>query len=85
MGIFDLKDGIVCVYVNGKLIFEIVGKKNKGLFDDFIVIGIGEKFGDKFILFLDDVFMFDCVIFFVEVRVLYRKCEFNRMVLYFGF
>lgn len=50
-----------------------------------MVIGIGKKFGDKFILFLDEVFMFDCVLVFVEVWMFYKKCEFNRMVLYFGF
>ena len=84
-GTFDSKDGIARVYVNGKLISETVGKKNKGLPDDFTATGIGEKFGDKFISFLDDVFMFDRVISPAEVRVLYRKCEFNRMVLHFGF
>lgn len=84
-GTFDSKDGIARVYVNGKLISETVGKKNKGLPDDFTATGIGEKFGDKFISFLDDVFMFDRVISPAEVKVLYRKCEFNRMVLHFGF
>lgn len=84
-GTFDSKDGIARVYVNGKLISETVGKKNKGLPDDFTATGIGQKFGDKFISFLDDVFMFDRVISPAEVRVLYKKCEFNRMVLHFGF
>lgn len=84
-GTFDSKDGIARVYVNGKLISETVGKKNKGLPDDFTATGIGEKFGDKFISFLDDVYMFDRVISPAEVKVLYRKCEFNRMVLHFGF
>lgn len=84
-GTFDSKDGIARVYVNGKLISETVGKKNQGLPDDFTATGIGEKFGDKFISFLDDVYMFDRVISAAEVKALYRKCEFNRMVLHFGF
>ena len=84
-GTFDSKNGIARVYVNGKLISETVGKKNKGLPDDFTATGIGQKFGDKFISFLDDVFMFDRVISPAEVRMLYKKCEFNRMVLHFGF
>ena len=84
-GTFDSKDGIARVYVNGKLISETVEKKNQGLPEDFTATGIGQKFGDKFISFLDDVFMFDRVISPAEVRVLYRKCEFNRMVLHFGF
>ena len=84
-GTFDSKTGIARVYVNGKLTSETVGKTNKGLPDDFTATGIGQKFGDKFISFLDDVFMFDRVISPAEVRMLYRKCEFNRMVLHFGF
>ncbi|XP_022790461.1 uncharacterized protein LOC111329957 isoform X2 [Stylophora pistillata] len=84
-GTFDSKDGIARVYVNGKLISETVGKKNKGLPDDFTATGIGQKFGDKFISFLDDVFMFDRVITPAEVKMLYKKCEFNRMVLHYGF
>ena len=84
-GTFDSRDGVARVYVNGKLISETVGKKNKGLPDDFTATGIGEKFGDKFISFLDDIYMFDRVITPAEVKILYRKCEFNRMVLHFGF
>ncbi|XP_068712430.1 uncharacterized protein [Montipora foliosa] len=84
-GTFDSRDGIARVYVNGKLISERVGKKNQGLPDDFTTTGIGKKFGDKFISFLDEVFMFDRVLAPAEVRMLYKKCEFNRMVLHFGF
>ena len=84
-GTFDSRDGIARVYVNGKLISERVGKKNQGLPDDFTATGIGKKFGDKFISFLDEVFMFDRVLAPAEVRMLYKKCEFNRMVLHFGF
>lgn len=84
-GTFDSKNGIARVYVNGKLISETVGKKNQGLPQDFTATGIGQKFGDKFISFLDDIFMFDRVISPAEVRMLHRKCEFNRMVLHFGF
>lgn len=84
-GTFDSNDGIARVYVNGKLISERIGKRNQGLPDDFTATGIGQKFGDKFISFLDDVFMFDRVLAPAEVRMLYKKCEFNRMVLHFGF
>ena len=84
-GTFESKTGVSRVYVDGNLLSERVGRKNKGLPQDFTAAGLGHKFGDEFIAFLDDVYMFDRVISPEEVKVLYKKCEFNRMVLHFGF
>ena len=84
-GTFDSATGVARVYANGRLISETVGQKNQGLPEDFTATGIGQKFGDKFISFLDDVYMFDRVISPTEVKILYKKCEFNRMILHFGF
>ncbi|XP_032221948.2 uncharacterized protein LOC5520919 isoform X2 [Nematostella vectensis] len=85
VGTFDTKTGEARVYLNGQLKLEKIGKKNSGLPQDFTSAGIGRKFGDDHVTFLDDVYMFDRVISPEEVKALYRKCEFNRMVLHYGF
>lgn len=85
VGTFDTKTGVARIYVNGKLKLEKVGKKNDGLPQDFTSTGIGRKFGDSHVKFLDDVYMFDRVISPEEVTALYKKCEFNRMILHYGF
>lgn len=84
-GTFDTKTGIARIYVNGKLKVEKAGKKNSGLPQDFTSTGIGRKFGDTHVTFLDDVYMFDRVLSTDEVSALYKKCQFNRMILHFGF
>jgi hypothetical protein len=85
VGTFDTKTGVARIYVNGKLKLEKVGKKNSGLPQDFTSTGIGRKFGDSHVTFLDDVYMFDRIITPEEVTALYKKCEFNRMILHYGF
>ncbi|KAK3749027.1 hypothetical protein QZH41_006228 [Actinostola sp. cb2023] len=84
-GTFDTTSGVARIYVNGKLRVEKVGKKNNGLPQDFTSTGIGRKYGDSHVTFLDDVYMFDRVITPEQVAALYKKCQFNRMILHYGF
>ena len=84
-GTFNTKTGVARIYINGKLVHEQVGKSNSGLPQDFTTSGIGRKFGDKYVAYVDDVYMFNRVVSAAAVRALYDKCQFNRMILHYGF
>ena len=47
--------------------------------------GIGSSFGDDSIHYVDEVYMYDRALTSKEVRSLYNRCIFNRMVLHYGF
>lgn len=84
-GTFNSSTGITRIYVDGELKTEKVNKRESAIPADFTPAGIGSKFGDDNLIAVDEVYMFAKALGDKEVRALYDDCEFNRMVLHYGF
>ena len=77
--------GLSSIYINGQLIKETKQKKGQKLVQDWLVNGIGRSFGDDSMHYVDELYIFNRAIKPAEVRALYDKCTFNRMVIHYGF
>ena len=84
-GTFNTKTGTARIYINGKLKQEQHMKNNSGIPQDFTTSGVGRRFGDKYLTYVDDVYIFDRIISATAVKALFEKCEFKRMILHYGF
>ena len=84
-GTFNSSTGITRIYVDGELKTEKVNRRQDSIPADFTPAGIGPEFGDENLIAVDEVYMFARALNPREVRTLYDECEFNRMVLHYGF
>jgi hypothetical protein len=84
-GTFNSSTGITRIYVDGELKTEKVNRRQETIPADFTPAGIGPEFGDENLIAVDEVYMFARALDPREVRTLYDDCEFNRMVLHYGF
>lgn len=84
-GTYNISTGITRIYVDGELKTERVNQQEDTIPADFTPAGIRPAFGDDSLIAVDEVYMFATALDPSEVRTLYDNCEFNRMVVHYGF
>lgn len=77
--------GLARIYINGNLEQEQQQNRGQKLAKNWLVNGIGSNFGDDSLHYVDEVFIYDRALSNSEIRTLFNRCSFNRMVLHFGF
>ena len=77
--------GLARIYVNGDLEQEEQQSVGRKLESDWLENGIGSLFGDDSLRYVDDFFIYDRALKSNEVRALFNRCVFNRMIFHYGF
>lgn len=85
MDLYNTFVGLARIYINGDLEEELQQRKGAKLAKNWLVNGIGSTFGDDSLHYVDEVMIYDRALTNSEVRMLFNRCMFNRMVLHFGF
>lgn len=80
-----LVSGLARIYVNGEIEEEQQQKKGGKLEKNWLVNGVGSSFGDDSLRYVDELLIYDRALSSSEVRTLFNRCVFNRMVLHYGF
>ncbi|XP_047129064.1 uncharacterized protein LOC100201907 isoform X1 [Hydra vulgaris] len=84
-GTYDSDSGLARIYINGELEQEQTQRKGEKLSKDWLVNGIGTGFGDDSLHYADEVLIYDRALTQSEIKMLFNRCTFNRMILHFGF
>lgn len=84
-GTFNGSTGVTRIYIDGELKIEKINEEEKSLPADFTPAGIGPEFGDRSLMAVDEVYLLSRALSSREVKALYNDCEFNRMVVHYGF
>eukprot|EP00111_Clytia_hemisphaerica_P016329 TCONS_00048354-protein len=84
-GTFDGIKGVARIYVNGDLEQEEQQAPIEKLESDWLENGIGSLFGDDSLRYVDEFYIYDRALKSNEVRSLFNRCVFNRMIFHYGF
>ena len=71
--------------MDGEIEEEEQQKKGGKLEKNWLVNGVGSSFGDDSLRYVDELLIYDRALTASEVRTLFNRCVFNRMVLHYGF
>ena len=71
--------------MNGDLTQEQQQRPTGTLETDWLENGIGSLFGDDSLRYVDEFYIYDRALKSSEVRSLFNRCVFNRMVFHYGF
>jgi len=71
--------------VNGDLEQEEQQLAGGKLESDWLENGIGSLFGDDSLRYVDEFYIYDRALKSNEVRSLFNRCVFNRMIFHYGF
>ncbi len=77
--------GLSRVYINGALVKQTQQPKGQKLVQDWLANGVGKSFGDDSMHYVDEIYIFNRALQEAEVKAIYDKCSFNRMVIHYGF
>lgn len=71
--------------MNGEIEEEQQQKEGGKLEKSWLVNGVGKTFGDDSLRYVDELLIYDRPLSSSEIRSLYNRCVFNRMVFHYGF
>lgn len=81
-----IKLGLARIYVNGDLTQEEQQGPSQTLLEtNWLENGIGSLFGDDSLRYVDEFYIYDRALKSNEVRSLFNRCTFNRMIFHYGF